>query len=81
MRPIRKIAVIGATGRLGAPVTAELAKNFEVQAIVRSPEKARKMLPTNIRIIEGNLKDVAEMRAAFDSVDAIYLNLATETAT
>ena len=30
MTPIEKIAVIGATGRLGAPVAKELAKSFEL---------------------------------------------------
>lgn len=80
MRAIRKIAVLGATGRLGAPVTAELAKTYEVRAIVRSPEKARTMLPSNVGIVQGDLMDVSRLHDALDSVDAIYLNLATETA-
>jgi uncharacterized protein YbjT (DUF2867 family) len=79
MRAIKKIAIVGATGRLGAPVAAELAKTFEVRAIVRSPDKARKMLPTNVEIVQGDLRNVPELRAALDGVDAIYLNLATET--
>lgn len=80
MTPIKKIAVIGATGRLGAPVTAELAKSFQVRAIVRSPGKAKAMLPPHIEIAQGNLRDVDSLRAALDGMDAIYLNLATETA-
>jgi uncharacterized protein YbjT (DUF2867 family) len=79
MKPIRKIAVVGATGRLGAPVVNELAKFFEVRAIVRSPEKARQMLPPNVEIVKGDLRDVASLRAGFEGMDAIYLNLATET--
>lgn len=80
MTTIKKIAVIGATGRLGAPVTAELAKSFQVRAIVRSPEKAQAMLPPHIEIVQGNLRDVDGLRAALGGIDAIYLNLATETA-
>lgn len=80
MKPIRKIAVIGATGRLGAPVAIELAKHFEVRAIVRSPDKARRMLPATVEIAQADLRDVPALRAALDGVDALYLNLATETA-
>lgn len=79
LRPITKIAVIGATGRLGAPVAAELAKIFEVRAIVRSTDKAKSMLPSNIEIIQGDLQDIPSLRAALDGMDAIYANLATET--
>ena len=79
MRPIKKIAVIGATGRLGAPVAAELAKSFQVRAIVRSPDKAKSMLPSNVEVVQGNLRDVPSLRAALDGMDAIYINLATDT--
>ena len=80
MQSIKQIAVIGATGRLGAPVTAELAKTFRVRAIVRSPDKARNMLPASVEVVQADLRDVASLRAALQGVDAIYLNLATETA-
>ncbi|MFT8646361.1 SDR family oxidoreductase [Gluconacetobacter sp.] len=80
MKPIRTIAVIGATGRLGAPVATELARHFEVRAVVRSPDKARRMLPDTVEIVRADLRDVPGLRAALDGVDAIYLNLATETA-
>ena len=80
MPPIRTIAVIGATGRLGAPVATELAKTFQVRALVRSPEKARAMLPANVEIVRADLRDVASLRAGLQGMHAIYLNLATETA-
>lgn len=79
MRPIQTIAVVGATGRLGAPVVAELAKVFQVRAIVRSPEKAKAMLPANVEIVQGDLKDIASLRAGLQGMDALYINLATET--
>ncbi len=79
MRQIKKIAVLGATGRLGAPVVAELAKTFQVRAIVRSPDKARTRLPLNVEIVRGDLRDIPSLHAGLDEMDAIYINLATET--
>jgi uncharacterized protein YbjT (DUF2867 family) len=80
MTTIRKIAIVGATGRLGLPVVRELAKNFAVRAIVRSTEKAAQILPPGVEIVKGDLRDVESLRAGLAGVDAIYLNLATETA-
>ncbi len=80
MHSIETIAVLGATGRLGAPVATELAKTFAVRALVRSPEKAKAMLPAGVEIVKADLRDVDSLRAALQGVDAIYLNLATETA-
>ena len=80
MQSIETIAVIGATGRLGAPVAIELANAFKVRALVRSPDKARARLPSSVEVVQADLRDVASLRAALEGVDAIYLNLATETA-
>ena len=77
---IKTIAVVGATGRLGAPVATELAKTFQMRALVRSPDKARAMLPSNVEFAQADLRDVASLRAALQGVDAIYLNLSTDTA-
>ncbi|MBL7238537.1 MAG: NAD(P)H-binding protein [Komagataeibacter hansenii] len=80
MKPIRTIAVIGATGRLGAPVATELVRHFEVRATVRSPDKARRMLPDTVEIVQADLRDIPGLRSALEGVDALHLNLATETA-
>ena len=46
---LKKIAVIGATGMLGIPVVAELVEDgFEVTALVRNPERARRVLPAQV---------------------------------
>ncbi|GMM50621.1 hypothetical protein DASB73_015790 [Starmerella bacillaris] len=79
MQSIKKIAVIGATGRLGAPVATELAKSFSLRALVRSPDKAKDMLPSNVEIVKADLKDVSSLKEGLKDMDAIYISLATET--
>ena len=79
MRPTGKLAVIGAMGRLGAPVAAKLARHFDVKVIIRSPDKARKRLPANVEIVQGDLRNIPGLRAALEGVDVIYLNFSIET--
>lgn len=76
---IRKIAVIGATGKLAIPVVAELVKHFDVRAIVRDSAKARALLPPEVEIVPGDLRDVAALTRGLAGQDAVYLNLSTET--
>ena len=80
MPPIQTIGVIGATGRLGTPVARELAKSFQVRALVRSPDKARTMLPAGVEVVQADLRDVASLRVGLAGVVAIYINMATEPA-
>lgn len=79
MSTINKIAVIGATGKLAIPVVKELVKHFQVRAIVRNPEKARNVLPLEVEIVPGDLKDLASLERGLVGQDAIYINLSTET--
>ena len=73
-----KIAVIGATGLLGQPVTKELIKaGFEVTIVARTPAKAQDLFP-QIPVIEGDVKDIKSLKKAFSGQDAIYLNLSIE---
>ena len=53
---MRKIAIIGATGLLGKPVTQQLIQaGFEITIIARDVEKARNTFP-NTNIIYGYLQ-------------------------
>jgi len=75
---MKKILVIGATGMLGTPVTIELDKaGFEVTSMVRNMKKAKKMLPESIRLMEGNLESIADLEAACQHQDYVYLSLST----
>jgi len=76
---IKRIAIIGATGLLGKPVTSALLNaGFEITALVRNAEKARKELPAGIHFIEGNMKNEADLRKVLNNQDAIYLNLSVK---
>ena len=53
MNVMKKIAIIGATGMLGIPVTiALLDAGFAVTALARKPGEARRVLPAATRIVE-----------------------------
>lgn len=76
MKPIRKIAVIGATGMLGKPVTLQLAaEGFEVTALVRDPKKAARLLPPSVKQVLADLKEVSSLKQALIGHDALYINL------
>lgn len=77
MTAIRKLAVIGATGMLGAPVTRALAEaGFEVTALVRDVKAARRHLPAPIALVEADVRDEESLRAGLAGQDGLYLNLA-----
>ncbi|MFA5900714.1 MAG: NAD(P)H-binding protein [Hyphomicrobium sp.] len=76
MRPIKRIAMIGATGMLGQPVAAALVKaGFEVTALARDVERARRLLPPGVEVVEADLRDEESLRAGLHGQDALYLNL------
>jgi uncharacterized protein YbjT (DUF2867 family) len=76
---MRKIVIIGATGMLGKPVTKEFIKaGFQVTALVRDVEKAKKFFDANIQIVHGNLQDRKELEGVLKGKDGLYLNLSVE---
>lgn len=76
---MKKITVFGATGMLGQPVVKELTSaGFEVKAMVRSPEKARAVLPANVPLERGDLKNQSDIESALKETDAIYINLSID---
>lgn len=79
MNTIQTIAVVGATGMLGAPVTKVLKnQGFSVTAVVRDMQKAQRKLGAGTYLFKGNLRDRASLRTAFVDVDFIYLSLSTK---
>jgi uncharacterized protein YbjT (DUF2867 family) len=73
---LKKIAVIGATGMLGIPVVAELVKaGFEVTALVRNPERARRVLPVQTNLLQADAADIDSLERGLAGQDAVYLSL------
>lgn len=76
---MKKIAVIGATGRLAPVVIKEMIKNnIEVKALVRNPAKAAKVLPSEVEIVKADLEDVDSLIDGLKNIEYVYLNLSTE---
>lgn len=65
-----KVALIGATGRIGTKITAELLKRgHSVTAIVRNPEKAPD--EPNLRALKGDVTDIDRAAALVRGHDAV----------
>lgn len=76
---MKKIAIIGATGMLGQPVTEEfLNAGYEVSIFVRNPTKAQKLFGEKVNITTGNLTDVARLKKFLEKQDFLYLNLSVK---
>lgn len=70
------IAVTGATGRLGRLVVGELLARVDadgVIAVVRSPEKARDLLPASLQVRCADYDEPETLRQAFAGVDTLLL--------
>ncbi|MBD2753639.1 SDR family oxidoreductase [Spirosoma validum] len=69
------IAIIGANGLIGKPVTQQLIDaGFSVTILARHPEQVRSLFPT-ARIIQADLQNPASIRAGLQNQQALYLNL------
>ncbi|WP_080057102.1 SDR family oxidoreductase [Spirosoma aerolatum] len=69
------IAIVGATGMLGQPVTRELIRaGFAVRLIARDVAKTKAMFP-NVDVVSANLRNVDALHNALAGIDTVYLNL------
>ncbi len=72
---MKKIAIIGATGMLGIPVTQQLIKaGFFVTIIARDVEKAKNIFK-NATVVYGDLEDKNSLFEALKDQDTVYLSL------
>jgi uncharacterized protein YbjT (DUF2867 family) len=68
------ILITGATGTTGSEIIRQLsAQGISARALTRNPAKAA-ALP-HIDFVAGDLGDPASLTAAFDGIEAIYLNV------
>lgn len=69
------LAVVGATGMLGQPVTrAFIEAGFPVRIVARDVSKARTLFP-GAAVVAGDLRDPAGLMTALRGVATVYLNL------
>jgi dihydroflavonol-4-reductase len=67
------VLVTGATGNVGAPIATRLAREgHEVRALVRSPERARTLLPGEVQLVAGDVTDAASVRSAVAGCAVVY---------
>jgi uncharacterized protein YbjT (DUF2867 family) len=73
-----RVAIIGATGMLGRPVTHELTEaGFNVRIIARDVNRTRLLFPEN-DVVPGDLRNRDSLLTALIGVDVVYLNLSVK---
>jgi len=73
---MKKIAILGATGLLGKPVTLTLANaGYEVTVLVRDPALARKIFPKEVKIFPGDMRSDTDLQKFLKGHDKLHLNL------
>lgn len=77
----KKLSVIGATGKLAIPIIQRLVQQeVAITAIVRDIQKAKKVLPAEVKLVEADLKDAASLHEALKDTETLYLNLSAHPA-
>lgn len=67
------VLVTGATGLIGNAVAKKLAaKGTPVRALVRDPERAKKLLPAEIELARGDITDPASIAEAMREVGRVF---------
>lgn len=67
------VLVIGATGTVGGQVVRALAdRGVATRALVRSPERAARVLPPSVERVPGDVRDRASLERALAGVDAVF---------
>src|SRR5262245_9612996 len=72
--PLPRIAITGATGNVGSKVVHLLSKSgYKLRLMVRDRTKAQAAFSDEAEIVNGDLSNVASMRAAFEGIDTVLL--------
>lgn len=75
---MKKISIIGSTGMIGIPVTNELLNaGFELTALVRNIDKAKKIFPKGVKFVQGDLQDKSAIKISLEKADGLYINIST----
>ncbi len=67
------VLVTGATGQVGRPLVAALIEEgHAVTVLTRTPEVARQLWPSGVRLVKADLADSASLSSAFDGIDTLF---------
>jgi dihydroflavonol-4-reductase len=67
------VLITGATGTVGHPISERLvADGHQVRALVRSPERARQLLPDGVEAVAGDVSDAGSVHAAIKDCAVVY---------
>src|SRR5512139_1026227 len=67
------VLLTGATGLLGNAVARQLVSEGRcVRALVRTPDRAREIVPRECELVAGDVTDAASVLAAARGCDVIY---------
>jgi dihydroflavonol-4-reductase len=67
------VLVTGATGKVGNAVARALAdRGDRVRALVRSPERARQLLPESVELVQGDVTDPASIEPAVEGCELVF---------
>jgi len=66
------ILVIGATGRVGRHVVDQLLQR-DARVRVLTRDRAKAAFPAEVEVVQGDLLDIAALRAAFSGVSTVFL--------
>jgi len=75
---LSNILILGATGSLARVATALFIRETDARLtlLARSPRRLAKYDPARVRVIEGDVMNLEELKQAMESQDVVYANLA-----
>src|SRR5690606_7177445 len=74
----KTVLVTGAAGILGQNLVRQLLDDGpRVRAMVRSPAKAREVLPDSVEVVRGDVVDAAAGARAVEGVEVVYHQAST----
>ena len=77
-----ELSVIGATGKLAVPIIKKLVeKGIKIRALVRDLEKAKSLLPEEVKIVYADLKDIESLQKGLKNAQYLYINLSSDGST
>lgn len=75
---MQKILVIGASGFVGKHLArALLADGYAVRCLARNPAKVEDLAALGCEVVQGDISDLASLRRALASVQAVYISIHT----